>query len=209
MSLGDRLRYAVERHVVLQHDATQRAPELSPRDGCAEFCARYKLWLQRCFAHYAVAHRHADTQGEPTTSGNNTSSQQATPAQLQTAQPLSAHLLDEAESINASPRSLDVREFVFMTKDLRLIGPTLTLCDVAKTLTTVTSFVGVPHLDKLDLHDFTRALFYIIEAKTFDGLIPASQRVERYLTHTFFQNLKLFTDVEMPWDRSDAQAGLQ
>ena len=74
-------------------------------------------------------------------------------------------------------------------------------------MVSVCSFTGEPKLDKLDQDDFARALFYCAEAKTFDGLVAAKDRVERFITHDFFLAIKTQTTVQMLWDQCDALAG--
>ncbi|KAH8076846.1 thiol-dependent ubiquitin-specific protease [Aureococcus anophagefferens] len=116
-------------------------------------------------------------------------------------------LVEQQNWESPRPPVLDVREFVFMMKDLGLVSRTLTLSDVARTLVSVCSFTGEPKLDKLDQDDFARALFYCAEAKTFDGLVAAKDRVERFITHDFFLAIKTQTTVQMLWDQCDALAG--
>ncbi|KAH8067371.1 thiol-dependent ubiquitin-specific protease [Aureococcus anophagefferens] len=103
----------------------------------------------------------------------------------------------------ASP-VLDVREFVFMMKDLGFVSRTLTLSDVARTLVSVCSFTGEPKLDKLDQDDC--ALFYCAEAGV-RRPSPLKDRVERFITHDFFLAIKTQTTVQMLWDQCDALAG--
>jgi hypothetical protein len=194
--LCDRIQYAVERHVVLQPEAVQGATHLRERADCEEFVERYRLWLRRVFAHYARAAA-ADAEAAA-----------AAPTRPTTG--LGAVRESRAQQQNwESPRPpvLDVREFVFMMKDLGLVSRTLTLSDVARTLVSVCSFTGEPKLDKLDQDDFARALFYCAEAKTFDGLVAAKDRVERFITHDFFLAIKTQTTVQMLWDQCDALAG--
>lgn len=95
-----------------------------------------------------------------------------------------------------------------MFKDLNLASNTLTLADVARTVISVCSFTGDPMEDRLDEDDFARCLYYCAEAKTYDGLVRASKRVDRFVAHEFFLAVKQRTPIELLWDAADTPTGV-
>ena len=90
---------------------------------------------------------------------------------------------------------MDIREFLFMLKDLRLLDHKLSLRVAARTLLCTVDFVGDPRYDRLNETAFARALFYCVDIKTFDGLVPAIPRVTTFMDNVFFPNVSKYTGL--------------